>query len=77
MSMEWGMSGKSFLALHQPPKIFSVPDLHYGGIFVSISVPTDPHGVCGDPWISNINKIFIFFGQNYDSSMTLFFFLFY
>jgi hypothetical protein len=33
----------------------------------------DPHGIHGDPWILNISKVFIFFGQNYDSSMTLFF----
>jgi hypothetical protein len=33
----------------------------------------DPHGIHGDPWILNISKVFIFFGQNYDSSMILFF----
>ncbi|WJX94192.1 hypothetical protein P8452_75637 [Trifolium repens] len=31
------------------------PRLH-GGIFISIPIPTDPHGSRGDPRISNINK---------------------
>ena len=45
----------------------------HGGIFIPIPIPTDLHGSCGDPRISNINKKFIFFGQNYDTNMTLFF----
>jgi hypothetical protein len=66
------MSGGSFPA-PSIPKIFSVLDPHHGGIFVIILVPTDFHGACRDSRISNINKKFIFFSQNYDSSMTLFF----
>jgi hypothetical protein len=40
MSTGWGMSGDSFPA--PSSKIFPVPDLRHGGIFVLISIPTVP-----------------------------------
>jgi hypothetical protein len=49
-----------------------VSDPRHGGLFVLILIPTNLYGIHGDPHISNINKIFILFGQNYDNNITLF-----
>jgi hypothetical protein len=60
------MSGGSF------PAPRPVPDPRNGEIFV----PTYHNGARGFPLISNINKKYIFFGQNDDSSITFFSFCF-
>jgi hypothetical protein len=56
-----------------PSKLFLVPDPCHGEIFVLIPISTDFHGFYGDPLISNISKKIILFGQNYDTSLTLFY----
>jgi hypothetical protein len=74
MSTGQEISRGSFSAPCFAPKIFSdsIFDCRHGGIFLSPSVPTYSHGPRGDPHILNINKKIIYFGQNYDGSMTLF-----
>jgi hypothetical protein len=79
MSTEWECIEEA-LPLPIPPLkliLIAVPDSCHGGIFViilipqifTVSVKIHIHRI-------NIDKFFIFFGQNYDSNMMLFFFSF-
>jgi hypothetical protein len=60
-----GMCGGSFPVPcpELPPGENLPPFPSLRGILIPVPIPTDPHGSCGDPRISNINKIFIFFSQ--------------
>jgi hypothetical protein len=68
MSTGQDMSVRSFPALRPAPQSIPRPrSLPWENICLH-PVPTGSHGVRGDPRISiDINKIFTFFGQNYDS----------